>query len=86
MIDAATRRLAIGLMHSLTRIAEALANLNAAQTIATEALLKLSAGERLDPAALQTHQELMQAAQVAIRGLAKELEVSIDLLEAGPHG
>ncbi|WP_439580791.1 hypothetical protein [Elioraea sp.] len=86
MNDAEMRRLAIGLMHTMTRIAEALANLNAAQTIVTEALLKLSAGERLDPAALRTHQEHMQAAQFAIRGLAKELEASIDLLEAGPHG
>lgn len=86
MNDAEMRRLAIGLMHTMTRIAEALANLNAAQTIVTEALLRLSAGERLDPAALRTHQEHMQAAQFAIRGLAQELEASIDLLEAGPHG
>lgn len=86
MTDTEMRRLAIGLMHSMTRIAEALANLNAAQTIVTEAMLRLSAGERLDPAALRTHQEHMQAAQFAIRGLAKELEASIDLLEAGPHG
>lgn len=86
MTEAETRRLAIGLMHTMTRIAEALANLNAAQTIATEALLRLAAGERLDPAALRTHEEHMQAAQFAIRGLAKELEASIDLLEQGPHG
>lgn len=86
MTEAETRRLAIGLMHTMMRIAEALANLNAAQTIVTEAVLRLAAGERLDPAALRTHQEHMQAAQFAIRGLAKELEASIDLLEAGPHG
>jgi Zn-dependent peptidase ImmA (M78 family) len=86
MNEAETRRLAIGLMHTMTRIAEALANLNAAQTIVTEAVLRLSAGERLDPAALRTHQEHMQAAQFAIRGLAKELEAAIDLLEAAPRG
>ena len=86
MNDAEMRRLAIGLMHTITRIGDALAKLNAAQTIVTEAVLRLSAGERLDPAALRTHQEHMQAAQFAIRGLAKELEASIDLLESGPHG
>ncbi|TQF77259.1 hypothetical protein FK498_13490 [Elioraea sp. Yellowstone] len=86
MTEAETRRIAIGLMHTMTRIAEALSNLNAAQTIAADALARLSAGEGLDPAALRTHQEHMQAAQVAIRGLAKDLEASIDLLEAGSHG
>lgn len=86
MTEAEMRRLAIGLMHTMTRIAEALSNLNAAQAIAAEALLRMSAGERLDPAVMRTHQEHMQAAQFAIRGLAKELEASIDLLEAGSRG
>lgn len=86
MTEAETRRIAIGLMHTMTRIAEALSNLCAAQALAAEALARLAAGERLDPGALRTHQEHMQAAQVAIRGLAKELEASIDLLEAASDG
>lgn len=86
MTEAEARRLAIGLIHSLTRIAEALASLHAAQGAVAEALGRLARGETLDRAAIALHQEHLQAAQIAIRGLAKELEAAIDLLETGRHG
>ncbi|MFQ3623713.1 MAG: hypothetical protein SNJ73_09225 [Acetobacteraceae bacterium] len=86
MTETEATRVAIGLVHMMTRVAEALSAISVAQSEMARALSRIDAGAPPDPAAADRQRDLLSAAQGTIRNLAKEIESLIDLLEMEHRG